>query len=619
MRARRRASTALAAADAGPVVVHRPARPVRRGRHDPGACSRRPACRTPGSGVAASALGMDKALFKRLCRGLGLPVVDWREVRARPLGRGSGRRPRRARGVRRGHRRPAADGQAGPASAARVGMTLAHEPGERAGGPRRGVPLRRPRPRRGLPRRRARPRGVGHRQRPGRLEIYGPGEIVSGHEFYDYAAKYTPGLSETSTRAEVDDAPARAHPQAVARRLPGDRRGGLRPHRLPRRRRADRRLRDQHDPGLHADQPVPDDARRGRLRLRRRLPADRRARPRARTPRRPAPPPAPRRPAAMTQRPGVRRTARRPPGRPTRPWHDAPMRRTPHGPARVGRADPGPRRGDARRCCCRPRPSTASPTRRRSRYAEPAPRGRDVHRRPRTSRRRSRRSRGANLFQLADGPAGGGVAELPTVREARRPGRACPDTLVGPARGARADPRLAGRGAALPGRRATGSCSPGSATSRRPRPRRCRSSRTGARPRPGCRSAAPDGRSTSTRRPDWPRSCPADVGSEADAPRASLVTDANGFVVRSRPDGWSADLRLLHAEPAHDRAHPGPGPPAAQPAPRPRAARRAGRSWPRETDGTYIPKPTPQADAHAEPSAGVARAGRRRVALPKPR
>jgi D-alanine-D-alanine ligase len=40
---------------------------------------------------------------------------------------------------------------------------------------------------------------------PARLEIFGPGEIVSGHEFYDYAAKYTPGLSETSTRAEVDD------------------------------------------------------------------------------------------------------------------------------------------------------------------------------------------------------------------------------------------------------------------------------------------------------------------------------------------------------------------------------------------------------------------------------
>jgi D-alanine-D-alanine ligase len=38
-----------------------------------------------------------------------------------------------------------------------------------------------------------------------RLELYGPGEVISGHEFYDYAAKYTPGLSETSTRAEVTD------------------------------------------------------------------------------------------------------------------------------------------------------------------------------------------------------------------------------------------------------------------------------------------------------------------------------------------------------------------------------------------------------------------------------
>jgi D-alanine-D-alanine ligase len=36
--------------------------------------------------------------------------------------------------------------------------------------------------------------------------VYGPGEVVAGHEFYDYAAKYTPGLSETSTRAEVSDA-----------------------------------------------------------------------------------------------------------------------------------------------------------------------------------------------------------------------------------------------------------------------------------------------------------------------------------------------------------------------------------------------------------------------------
>ena len=35
-----------------------------------------------GSGVAASAIGMDKALQKRIWRGLGLPVVDWREISA---------------------------------------------------------------------------------------------------------------------------------------------------------------------------------------------------------------------------------------------------------------------------------------------------------------------------------------------------------------------------------------------------------------------------------------------------------------------------------------------------------------------------------------------------------
>ena len=35
-----------------------------------------------GSGVTASAVGMDKAVFKRLVRGLGLPVADWREVTA---------------------------------------------------------------------------------------------------------------------------------------------------------------------------------------------------------------------------------------------------------------------------------------------------------------------------------------------------------------------------------------------------------------------------------------------------------------------------------------------------------------------------------------------------------
>ena len=33
--------------------------------------------------------------------------------------------------------------------------------------------------------------------------MYGPGEIISGHEFYDSAAKTTPGLSETMPHAEL--------------------------------------------------------------------------------------------------------------------------------------------------------------------------------------------------------------------------------------------------------------------------------------------------------------------------------------------------------------------------------------------------------------------------------
>ena len=49
---------------------------------------------------------------------------------------------------------------------------------------------------------------------PAGLELYGPGEIVAGHEFYDYEAKYRPGLSETSPAAEVDAATAGDGPQA---------------------------------------------------------------------------------------------------------------------------------------------------------------------------------------------------------------------------------------------------------------------------------------------------------------------------------------------------------------------------------------------------------------------
>jgi D-alanine-D-alanine ligase len=156
-----------------------------------------------GSGVAASAVGMDKALFKRLVRGLGLPVVDWREISARrwladPAGvlaeleafaSGTGD-PRLIV-------KPARLGSS-------VGMTLAHDPSERAGAlaaafehdtlalAERYVAQARE----------LEVAVIGND--PARLELYGPGEILSGHEFYDYAAKYTAGLSETSPSAELE-------------------------------------------------------------------------------------------------------------------------------------------------------------------------------------------------------------------------------------------------------------------------------------------------------------------------------------------------------------------------------------------------------------------------------
>jgi D-alanine-D-alanine ligase len=157
-----------------------------------------------GAGVAASALGMDKSLFKRLCRGLGIPVVDWREVRNS-----------RWKADRSGVRREMAAFAAGEADprlmvkparlGSSVGMTLVHDAAELAAAldlafrydtlalVEAYVPNARD----------LEVSVIGND--PATIELYGPGEIVSGHEFYDYAAKYTPGLSETSTRAEVND------------------------------------------------------------------------------------------------------------------------------------------------------------------------------------------------------------------------------------------------------------------------------------------------------------------------------------------------------------------------------------------------------------------------------
>jgi D-alanine-D-alanine ligase len=158
-------------------------------------------CHT-GAGIAASAIGMDKAIFKRLVRGLGMPVVDWLEIadtrwavdRAGVLADLA-----RFGGEGRDERLMVKPARLGSS----IGMTLAHRPEDRATAldlafrfdtaalVERYVPAARE----------LEVAVIGND--PATLEAYGPGEILAGHEFYDYAAKYTPGLSETSLAAEL--------------------------------------------------------------------------------------------------------------------------------------------------------------------------------------------------------------------------------------------------------------------------------------------------------------------------------------------------------------------------------------------------------------------------------
>jgi D-alanine-D-alanine ligase len=160
-----------------------------------------------GAGVAASAVGMDKALFKRLAGALGMPLVPWREVHA-------------------------ADWQADPAAVAReladfarqqddprlmvkparlgssVGISIVHQPTdpEYLGGALTDAfgydelvlaeaYLDHPRE--------LEMSVVGNRASD--LEVFGPGEIFPGREFYDYWAKYEEGVSRTTDQPDVDE------------------------------------------------------------------------------------------------------------------------------------------------------------------------------------------------------------------------------------------------------------------------------------------------------------------------------------------------------------------------------------------------------------------------------
>jgi D-alanine-D-alanine ligase len=172
-----------------------------------------------GCGVAASAIGMDKAIFKRLVAALGMPVVPWTEVGAAEW------RDDREQARRRTQDwalalpdprlmiKPARLGSS-------VGMTIVHRPADRAeldaaldaafafddlvlaeaylDHPRE-LELS----------------VLGNAAAD--LEVFGPGEVFPGHEFYDYVAKYTPDVSTTTDQPNVSGA-LREQLQAIAAR-----------------------------------------------------------------------------------------------------------------------------------------------------------------------------------------------------------------------------------------------------------------------------------------------------------------------------------------------------------------------------------------------------------------
>lgn len=158
-----------------------------------------------GSGVAASAIGMDKPLFKRFARSAGLPVLDWVEV-----GRAAWKADRTA--VLADLERLARDAPAGRLIAkpaclgSSIGMAIAGRPDERAAIVERALAFdARAIVEPCLDRPRELEMGVLGNPSTG-LTVFGPGEVVPGAEFYTYADKYS--AASTALTIPVADVPA---------------------------------------------------------------------------------------------------------------------------------------------------------------------------------------------------------------------------------------------------------------------------------------------------------------------------------------------------------------------------------------------------------------------------
>ena len=152
-----------------------------------------------GAGVMASAVAMDKVVFKDLMRGHGLPVVDYTWFR-RAAWREAPERVLRDVAEQIGDRSLVKPARLGSS----VGMTLVHGPDELPGALDEAF--------------RYDGKVIVEAYVAGARElecgvlgndspiVFEPGEVVSHHEWYDYEAKYVAGLADVLPRAEVDPA-----------------------------------------------------------------------------------------------------------------------------------------------------------------------------------------------------------------------------------------------------------------------------------------------------------------------------------------------------------------------------------------------------------------------------
>jgi D-alanine-D-alanine ligase len=172
-----------------------------------------------GSGVAASAVGMDKSLFKRLVGGMGMPIVPWRDVTLTAWLADQTEVHRRLVDFAlelpdpRLIVKPARLGSS-------VGITIVHRPGDPG---ELGAAVESALAHDELVlaeayldhARELEVSVVGNGATD--VEVFGPGEIFPGREFYDYEAKYEPGVSRTTDRPQVEPR-LRAQLKEIARR-----------------------------------------------------------------------------------------------------------------------------------------------------------------------------------------------------------------------------------------------------------------------------------------------------------------------------------------------------------------------------------------------------------------